>query len=239
MNGSPPVELKLNSSMLAFLFIRHSEIDKLKKLILHISRQLPENFIHSVPLVLDFSRCEQLDTAYVHAVLVLLKQLDIKPLGINQSSNLPEEIDSFPFKTKDKPKWSEAESTLAIEEAVTEKNTVPQTEAAPKNENILIRQPVRSGQQQYAKGDLTIIGNVSAGAEVIADGNIHIYGSLRGRAFAGAKGDEKTFIFCREFDAECVSIAGNYQIREQTEQHNKKKNVFIHMANDKMIYETL
>ena len=73
--------------------------------------------------------------------------------------------------------------------------------------------PVRAGQQVYAKGgDLIVLGAVSAGAEVIADGNIHVYGPLRGRALAGAKGDTSARIFIRFMEAEIVSVAGTYKV---------------------------
>ena len=75
---------------------------------------------------------------------------------------------------------------------------------------------VRSGQQLYAEQrDLVIVGNVAAGAEVIADGSIHIYGTLRGRALAGAAGATGARIYCRMFQAELVSIAGRYRTFEQ------------------------
>src|SRR5690606_15193426 len=74
---------------------------------------------------------------------------------------------------------------------------------------------VRSGQQVYADNrDLTVLAAVGAGAEVIADGSIHIYGALRGRALAGAQGNPKARIFCREFQAELVAIAGHYKVLE-------------------------
>ncbi len=77
-------------------------------------------------------------------------------------------------------------------------------------------QPVRSGQQLYAEGrDLVITANVAAGAEVISDGSIHVYGSLRGRALAGAGGSEQARIYCRSFHAELVSIAGRYRTFEE------------------------
>ncbi len=82
------------------------------------------------------------------------------------------------------------------------------------------RGQIRSGQQIYAKEqNLVIIGSVSAGAEVIADGNIHVYGSLRGRAIAGAKGHHKAQIYCQNLEAELVSINGNYWLSESMEQH--------------------
>ena len=75
--------------------------------------------------------------------------------------------------------------------------------------------PVRSGQQVYADNrDLTVLAAVGAGAEVIADGSIHIYGALRGRALAGAQGSETARIFCREFHAELVAVAGHYKVLE-------------------------
>src|SRR3546814_13352445 len=86
--------------------------------------------------------------------------------------------------------------------------------------------PVRSGQQVYADNrDLTVLTTVGAGAEVIADGSVHIYGALRGRALAGAQGNEKARIFCRAFHAELVAIAGNYKVLEDItkEQHENGK----------------
>ena len=81
---------------------------------------------------------------------------------------------------------------------------------------MIIRRNVRSGQQIYAKGaDLIVIGSVGNGAEVIADGNIHIYGHLRGRALAGAAGATQSVIICRSMEAELISIAGNYWLSDQ------------------------
>ncbi|HEX8544969.1 MAG TPA: septum site-determining protein MinC [Pseudomonas sp.] len=75
--------------------------------------------------------------------------------------------------------------------------------------------PVRGGQQIYAQGsDLIVIGPVSPGAELLADGNIHVYGPMRGRALAGIKGDTKARIFCQQLGAELISIAGQYKVSE-------------------------
>ena len=81
----------------------------------------------------------------------------------------------------------------------------------------IIDKPLRSGQRIYARGcDLVVLAMVSAGAEVIADGNIHIYAPLRGRALAGASGDTQARIFTTCFEAELVSIAGVYRTFEHT-----------------------
>lgn len=79
----------------------------------------------------------------------------------------------------------------------------------------LVTHPVRSGQRIYAaEGDLSVVGPVSSGAELMADGNIHVYGPLRGRAMAGMNGDSKTRIFCQDLEAELVSVAGRYRVSE-------------------------
>ena len=96
-------------------------------------------------------------------------------------------------------------------------------------------QPVRSGQQVYAQGrDLTVCAMVGNGAEVIADGSIHIYGSLRGRALAGARGDVNARIFCREFNAELVAVAGQYRVMESIPAELRGKPVQIWLENDKL-----
>jgi len=78
-----------------------------------------------------------------------------------------------------------------------------------------VDRPLRSGQQVYARGcDLVVLAAVNPGAEVIADGNIHIYAPLRGRALAGATGDSKARIFTTRFEAELVSVAGVYRTFE-------------------------
>ncbi len=106
-------------------------------------------------------------------------------------------------------------------------------------DNQLINHPVRSGQRIYSRGDLTIIGAVSAGAEVIADGNIHIYGALRGRAIAGAQGNEAARIFCHKLDAELISIAGNYKPNEDIDEQYRNKNVQISLEGEKIRFLTL
>jgi septum site-determining protein MinC len=86
--------------------------------------------------------------------------------------------------------------------------------AAPKAR--LVTEPVRSGTQIYARGsDLIVTASVSPGAELVADGNIHVYGALRGRALAGAGGDAAARIYCTRLEAELISIAGHYLISEQ------------------------
>jgi septum site-determining protein MinC len=105
---------------------------------------------------------------------------------------------------------------------------------------MLQTQPLRSGQQVYAANrDLTVCAMVGAGAEAIADGSIHIYGPLRGRALAGASGNAQARIFCREFNAELVAIAGTYKVLEEVPRHLIGKAVQIWLENDSLRIEEL
>ncbi|CAN7607280.1 septum site-determining protein MinC [Bosea sp. LjRoot237] len=83
--------------------------------------------------------------------------------------------------------------------------------------SLVVTQPVRSGQSIFSEGDVTIVGSVASGAEVIAGGSIHIYGTLRGRAMAGTLGNAEARIFCRKLEAELVGIDGYYKTAEDLE----------------------
>jgi septum site-determining protein MinC len=99
----------------------------------------------------------------------------------------------------------------------------------------LVTQPVRSGTQIYARGaDLVVTAAVSPGAEIMADGNIHVYGALRGRALAGAAGDVDARIFCSRFEAELVSIAGRYLVSEQLPPEQQGLPVQIALVDDRL-----
>jgi septum site-determining protein MinC len=94
---------------------------------------------------------------------------------------------------------------------------------------------VRSGQQLYAENcDLTVMATVGAGAEVIADGSIHIYGTLRGRALAGAQGNTAARIFCRDFHAELVAIAGHYKVLDDVPETLRGKAVQVWLEQDQI-----
>ncbi|MFI4969915.1 MAG: septum site-determining protein MinC [Lysobacterales bacterium] len=100
--------------------------------------------------------------------------------------------------------------------------------------------PVRSGQQVYARGrDLILTALVGNGAEVIADGSIHVYGALRGRALAGAQGDAGARIYCREFHAELVSIAGQYRVFEDIPKDLRGQAVQAWLEGDKLLLKKL
>jgi septum site-determining protein MinC len=105
----------------------------------------------------------------------------------------------------------------------------------PRMSARLITTPVRSGTQVYARGtDLVVTASVSPGAELVADGNIHVYGPLRGRALAGASGDVGARIFCSRLEAELVSIAGRYLVSEQLPAEHQGSPVQIALVDDRL-----
>jgi septum site-determining protein MinC len=105
---------------------------------------------------------------------------------------------------------------------------------------LTIRTPVRSGQVIHAVGgDLVVLAPVSSGAELIADGNIHVYGPLRGKALAGAKGNSDVSIFCLGLEAEFLSIAGRYLMAEQIPKEQRGKPVRAHLDGDSLLLTTL
>jgi septum site-determining protein MinC len=106
---------------------------------------------------------------------------------------------------------------------------------APRATARLVTTPVRSGTQIYARGtDLVVTAAVSPGAELIADGNIHVYGALRGRALAGANGDRGARIFCSRLEAELVSIAGHYLVSDQLPPEQQGSPVQIALVDDRL-----
>jgi septum site-determining protein MinC len=113
-------------------------------------------------------------------------------------------------------------------------------QAAPPStaKSRLVTQPVRSGTQIYARGgDLVVTAAVSPGAEIMADGNIHVYGALRGRALAGASGDAEARIFCSRLEAELVSIAGHYLVSDQLPPEQRGLPVQIALVDDRLTIE--
>ncbi|MBD9675459.1 septum site-determining protein MinC [Pseudomonas sp. PDM18] len=117
----------------------------------------------------------------------------------------------------EKPIEAAAEATVEAQEAAAQAAVEKPAEppAPVVRPTKLVTTPVRGGVQIYAAGgDLIVLAPVSPGAELLADGNIHVYGPMRGRALAGVKGDTSARIFCQQLAAELVSIAGNYKVAE-------------------------
>ena len=111
--------------------------------------------------------------------------------------------------------------------------------AVPGPATLVIHKPLRSGQKIYARGaDLVVLAMVNQGAEVVADGNIHVYGPLRGRALAGASGNKEAHIFCESLEADLIAIAGYYMTKDQIKIPKiKEPMIHIYLKDDKLQIE--
>ncbi|MGN6151784.1 MAG: septum site-determining protein MinC [Lysobacteraceae bacterium] len=163
------------------------------------------------------------DAATARALIDALRDAGAIPVGLAYGSTDNEKLAielGLPLLAKFRAQYESgaADAPAAAPAAASRQAAAPAPAPAPaaaSEPGMLQTAPIRSGQQIYAEQrDLTVLGTVGAGAEVIADGSIHVSGALRGRALAGARDNPKARIFCREFHAELVAIAGHYKVME-------------------------
>lgn len=173
------------------------------------------HFFQMAPVIIDLTKLDQsISLDEFNRLLLHLKNLGLSPIGWRSSdANKPDWIGdaSLPILPASKTRATTLESRVNQDKSnqdVVIKTIVEEKRVAQSSK--IITKPIRSGQQVYAEGDLIILSSVSPGAEVLADGSIHVYGALRGRALAGVRGDIGARIFCRSMEAELVSIAGNF-----------------------------
>ena len=140
-----------------------------------------------------------------------LSKREIRILGVEGAN--PSCVDGrIPFLARGQTDKSEAAAAPAI----------PSSAPAPVS-SLLIDAPVRSGQLiVHPDGDVTVVGSVASGAEIIAAGSIHVYGTLRGRVLAGAYGNQRARIFCRRLEAELMAIDGHYIVADEIEPQLRK-----------------
>ena len=194
------------------------------------------------PVVVDLSFLSpQPDDDAVRALLDAVRDAGMLPVGLAYGDDATDELSrrlGLPLIAKFRAQYERVERAASNDEAApraaASSQAAPPAPAEPLTA-LQHHQPVRTGQQVYAQGcDLVVVGAVANGAEVLADGNIHVYGSLRGRAFAGALGDKHARIFCGEFRAEIVSIAGHYRVFEELPKEYAGKAVQIRLEQDKL-----
>ncbi|MDB6163309.1 MAG: septum site-determining protein MinC [Xanthomonadaceae bacterium] len=249
----PAGELKIGQVGIANLRVRTLDVGKLAGEMRDRVARAPKLFARAA-VVVDFGGLPGTpDVATARALLDALREAGVLPVALAYGSSDNEQLSvqlGLPllakFRAAYEPMAGETpvEATevatnpakaVATSVAPTSAMSVPE-KAAPVSEPGLVQTtPVRSGQQLYAENrDLTVVTTVGAGAEVIADGSIHIYGVLRGRALAGAQGNEKARIFCREFHAELIAIAGHYKVLEDIPKELRGKAVQIWLDKDQL-----
>ncbi|HHS84017.1 MAG TPA: septum site-determining protein MinC [Gammaproteobacteria bacterium] len=178
----------------------------------HLARGL--NFFKHAPLVIDLEQIkEQADDLDFTALASSLRNMQLFTVGVRNATPEQEARAVTAGLAVLKGGITQDQERNPEKPAVEELPVA--TDVSPRRTKI-VSQPVRSGQQIYAKGsDLIVLSSVNVGAEVIADGNIHIYGSLRGRAFAGVSEDATARIFAQVMEPELAAIAGNYQVFDE------------------------
>ncbi|MDN3518987.1 septum site-determining protein MinC [Aquisalimonas lutea] len=201
------LEIKGRMMTLTVMRLLSPSVDALGRAVESRMQEAPE-FFRQLPVILDVEAVAESDLHLdLPGFVGLLRAQELLPVGIRGGDE----------------RWQAAAEQAGIgvfaggsEVPASRRSEAPAPAAPEGTPSTVITQQVRSGQQVYARGgDLIILSSVSPGAEVLADGHIHIYGGLHGRALAGVRGDDTARVFCMDFHAELVTVAGTYRVSEQ------------------------
>lgn len=233
-------------SVVVLALVRYDSVALTKELKEKID-QAPQFFLNS-PVLISFEKLEDESSEQVLVqdcapLLAICRELGLQPMGFTA---VPEQLKAAVQATGLAVLPRPGERALKMPaEAVADTaatvhiETVVEERLVHRQSRVITR-PVRSGQQIYAEGaDLIVLSQVSEGAEVLADGHIHVYGALRGRALAGVRGDESARIFCQSMEAELVSVAGNFLLRDSFSVDVMKKTVQIYLEGESLCIERL
>jgi septum site-determining protein MinC len=233
---SAAFEIKAGSITLPILKLFDNEIERFAQQFRAKVRQAPEFFRHA-PIVIDLHElAADREPVDVREIVSILRLMDLVPVGVRGGN--PEQHAA-----------AQAAGLAVLAEGRHDNHNhapAPPPAAAPAPAPStppaakVVDHPVRSGQRIYAAGsDLIVLAQVSAGAEVMADGNIHIYSCLRGRALAGVQGNLDARIFCTDLQAELVAIGGHYKISENLDEGVRRKPVQVYLRDSALIVEPL
>jgi septum site-determining protein MinC len=248
----PVADIKFGQVGIANLRLKRFDPEELQRELAEKVKNAPNLFQHA-PVVVDLSHLAELpDLEAVRDLMARIKEAGMAPVGLSYGTTENEQL----ARTLDVPLFAkfraaferDGKSAPVVEapkprerrrepEPAQEASSQPETAAVI---GLVHDKPVRSGQQIYARGrDLVLTRLVANGAEVIADGSIHVYGALRGRALAGAQGDASARIYCHEFHAELVSIAGQYRVFEDMPAELRGQRVHAWLDGDKLMVQKL
>lgn len=218
------LELKGSSFTLSVLHINNNNLDRLLTELDAKLAQAPQFFINA-PLVLNLAKVAD-SLPDLAALKQALSQRNLFVVGVTGIDASTTEV--------------VANLKLPIMKSGKDSKSTPAKTALPPRTTKIVKQNVRSGQQIYAaNADLIVFGAVSNGAEVIADGSIHVYGTLRGKAMAGAQGDNHAVIIAKTLSAELVSIAGNYWLSDNIQEHSNGSGGCVRLDGESLIIESL
>lgn len=231
-------ELKIGQVGIANLRIRTLDVPRLVREMQDRVTRAPKLFGRAA-VILDFGGLAQApDLATAKALLDGLRSAGVLPValayGTSEIDLLSQQL-GIPLLAKFRAQYETAAVSPQPPPPPPPARAEPAAPVARPAPGRMQRNAVRSGQQLYAENcDLTVLSTVGAGAEVIADGSIHIYGTLRGRALAGAQGNPDARIFCRDFHAELVAIAGHYKVLDDVPMDLRGKAVQVWLEQDQI-----
>ncbi|MBS4685686.1 septum site-determining protein MinC [Aeromonas sobria] len=225
-------ELKGTTFTISVLHISDGEPERIRQLLAEKVAQAPY-FFNCAPLVVNVSRLEQIPD--FEQLKELVESEEFVLVGITgartEEMKTAAKAVGLAVMASGKSRSSESEPTLAPAAPV----VIPEPEPTPVIPTKVHVGPVRSGQQIYAAGSsLVVLGSVSPGAEVLADDSIHIYGTLRGRAIAGARGNAQARIYCQQLQAELLSIAGTFQLSDALPAGLIQQPVHVRLDNEQL-----
>jgi len=240
MDQSSILDFRSGTFFAPILVLYNDDLEKIEQRLQEKIASAPDFFSNS-PVLFDLSELNENGKEIdVEALISLLRKLSLFPIGIRGGDPSQEKRAlelSVPVDS------SRSRNDAILPEIQKKDDTMPEIQPvireAVRAPAMMITQPVRSGQRIYAASDLVILAQVSAGAEIMAEGNIHVYNTLRGRALAGVQGDTTARFFCLDLQAELVSIAGIYKTSEDLKGTPRKKPVQVYLRDQALIIEEL
>ena len=257
-NSNISFQLKGRLFTLSVIQLQNMDTKQLDKELAEKVKLAPK-FFERAPVVIDVSKIKsknihENNTENKHnninfkELKTIIEKHGLIPVGVKgttQTSNKNAQEAGFAIMTdhsNTNNNTTTADSSTNTKKSTTESYTPPTPhtqEQEPKYYSKLVTQPIRSGQQVYSPGDLVIVSSVSPGAELLAEGNIHVYGTLRGRALAGINGLKSARIFCHQLEAELVSIAGQYKIFEDIQEHHDQTPKQLYLDDTRLVISSL
>lgn len=222
------LEFKGRMLMMTVLHLKDLDPNTLHR---EVGRRLDEaaQWLRDAPVVIDVADPENSNQIELLAAVDTLRGLGVNLVALARNAQLDADTAAM---------LGLGSISLAGGRDVPRPEPAPASQA-PAAETLVVEQPVRSGQQIYSHGDLIVLAPVSTGAELLAEGHIHVYNTLRGRALAGVRGNTAARIFCQDLDAELVSIAGHYRVAEDLPDNQRRKAVQITLDGDAMRFVEL
>jgi septum site-determining protein MinC len=251
-NESSVFELKGSVLTIIVLHIKETCADRLYPQLTKKFNQA-RSFFKSAPILLDLSEIPEGNQADLNFVVLAetLRKLGLVPVGVRGSaSDLSERILQAGLgllpAIKSQRSIENSTDKDCTEPDLTASSQQPKTTEAETDtvqtvtSTKVITQPIRSGQQVIAReGDLVVLSSVNAGAEVLAAGNIHVYGALRGRAMAGINGDTTARVFSLQCNPELVAIAGEYLVNDLLAETVINQSVIVSLENGSLNFQVV